>query len=212
MNQGIHGIDLLQWLVGGVEQVTAFTTTRAHPGIEVEDVAVASMVFRSGGARIDRGDDGGLARGPHPDRDLGDRGVGPARGRDDPRLALPHAAPRGRRRARAVRSAARRWPRRRDGSARDRQRGAPAAVRRLRRGDSRGAGSADRRRGGARGGRDRRRDLSLRPRAAPRPLAAASERRPRSVLCGRQTGRWTLSPPQARTRPRCPNGEASSQA
>src|SRR5262249_25633959 len=47
-NQGIHGIDLLQWLMGGVETVTAFASTRSHPGIEVEDVAVASMVFRSG--------------------------------------------------------------------------------------------------------------------------------------------------------------------
>jgi UDP-N-acetyl-2-amino-2-deoxyglucuronate dehydrogenase len=48
MNQGVHGIDLLQWLMGGVEAVTAFTATRAHAGIEVEDVAVAGMVFRSG--------------------------------------------------------------------------------------------------------------------------------------------------------------------
>jgi UDP-N-acetyl-2-amino-2-deoxyglucuronate dehydrogenase len=48
MNQGIHGIDLIQWLMGGVEAVSAFTATRAHPGLEVEDVAVASMVFRSG--------------------------------------------------------------------------------------------------------------------------------------------------------------------
>jgi UDP-N-acetyl-2-amino-2-deoxyglucuronate dehydrogenase len=48
MNQGIHGIDLLQWLMGGVEVVTAFTSTRAHPGLEVEDVAVVSMIFRSG--------------------------------------------------------------------------------------------------------------------------------------------------------------------
>ncbi|HEY2518392.1 MAG TPA: Gfo/Idh/MocA family oxidoreductase [Polyangiaceae bacterium] len=48
MNQGIHGIDLLQWLMGGVREVAAFTTTRAHPGIEVEDTAVASLVFRSG--------------------------------------------------------------------------------------------------------------------------------------------------------------------
>ena len=48
MNQGIHGIDLLQWLMGGVREVTAFTTTRAHPGIEVEDTAAASLVFRSG--------------------------------------------------------------------------------------------------------------------------------------------------------------------
>jgi UDP-N-acetyl-2-amino-2-deoxyglucuronate dehydrogenase len=48
MNQGIHGIDLLQWLLGGVRDVTAFTATRAHPGLEVEDVAVASVAFRSG--------------------------------------------------------------------------------------------------------------------------------------------------------------------
>ena len=48
MNQGIHGIDLLQWLMGGVEKVSAFTGTRAHTGIEVEDVAAASLLFRSG--------------------------------------------------------------------------------------------------------------------------------------------------------------------
>jgi UDP-N-acetyl-2-amino-2-deoxyglucuronate dehydrogenase len=48
MNQGIHGIDLLQWLLGGVAEVSAFTATRAHPGLEVEDVATASMLFRSG--------------------------------------------------------------------------------------------------------------------------------------------------------------------
>jgi UDP-N-acetyl-2-amino-2-deoxyglucuronate dehydrogenase len=48
MNQGIHGIDLLQWLMGGVSEVSAFAATRAHPGLEVEDVAAAAMVFRSG--------------------------------------------------------------------------------------------------------------------------------------------------------------------
>jgi UDP-N-acetyl-2-amino-2-deoxyglucuronate dehydrogenase len=48
MNQGIHGIDLLQWLLGGVEKVTGFAATRAHPAIEVEDVAVAAVRFRSG--------------------------------------------------------------------------------------------------------------------------------------------------------------------
>lgn len=48
MNQGIHGIDLLQWLLGGVQKVSAFAATRAHTGIEVEDVAVASVQFRSG--------------------------------------------------------------------------------------------------------------------------------------------------------------------
>jgi predicted dehydrogenase len=47
MNQGIHGIDLLQWLLGGVQEVTAFLGTLAHD-IEVEDVAVASVRFRNG--------------------------------------------------------------------------------------------------------------------------------------------------------------------
>ena len=48
MNQGIHGIDLLQWLLGGIEEVVAFTDTLAHERIEVEDVAVASVRFRNG--------------------------------------------------------------------------------------------------------------------------------------------------------------------
>lgn len=48
MNQGVHGIDLLQWLMGGVESVTAFTATRAHPGLEVEDVAAVSLRFCCG--------------------------------------------------------------------------------------------------------------------------------------------------------------------
>ena len=48
MNQGIHGIDLLQWLMGGVQEVVAFTDTRSHTGIEVEDVAVASVRFNNG--------------------------------------------------------------------------------------------------------------------------------------------------------------------
>jgi UDP-N-acetyl-2-amino-2-deoxyglucuronate dehydrogenase len=48
MNQGIHGIDLLQWLMGGIEEVSGFVATRAHERIEVEDVAVAAVRFRSG--------------------------------------------------------------------------------------------------------------------------------------------------------------------
>ncbi|MGH9362650.1 MAG: Gfo/Idh/MocA family protein, partial [Thermoanaerobaculia bacterium] len=48
MNQGIHGIDLLQWLLGGVRSVTGYTATRAHSGIEVEDAAAAAVRFRSG--------------------------------------------------------------------------------------------------------------------------------------------------------------------
>lgn len=48
MNQGIHGIDLIQWLVGGAEAVTGFVATRSHERIEVEDVAVASVRYRCG--------------------------------------------------------------------------------------------------------------------------------------------------------------------
>lgn len=48
MNQGIHGIDLLQWLLGGIESVTGFMATRAHSRIEVEDVASAAVRFRNG--------------------------------------------------------------------------------------------------------------------------------------------------------------------
>ena len=48
MNQGIHGIDLLQWLLGGIREVTAFTATLGHERIEVEDVAVAAVRFAGG--------------------------------------------------------------------------------------------------------------------------------------------------------------------
>jgi predicted dehydrogenase len=58
MNQGIHGIDLLQWLMGGVESVTAFAATRAHTGIEVEDVAVAALRFKSGALGVVEGTTG----------------------------------------------------------------------------------------------------------------------------------------------------------
>ena len=48
MNQGIHGIDLLQWLMGGVQEVNALTATLAHERIEVEDTAVAGVRFANG--------------------------------------------------------------------------------------------------------------------------------------------------------------------
>ena len=48
MNQSIHAIDLLQWLVGPVESVRAITATIAHERIEVEDAAVAALRFRNG--------------------------------------------------------------------------------------------------------------------------------------------------------------------
>jgi UDP-N-acetyl-2-amino-2-deoxyglucuronate dehydrogenase len=48
MNQGIHTIDLLQWLAGDVATVYAQTRTAAHERIEVEDTAVAVLTFKSG--------------------------------------------------------------------------------------------------------------------------------------------------------------------
>ena len=48
MNQGIHTIDLLQWFMGPVRRIQAFTATLAHERIEVEDVAVAALEFDSG--------------------------------------------------------------------------------------------------------------------------------------------------------------------
>lgn len=48
MNQGIHTIDLLQYIFGETESITAYTATLAHERIEVEDVATASIKFKSG--------------------------------------------------------------------------------------------------------------------------------------------------------------------
>ncbi len=48
MNQAIHNVDLLQWLMGDVESVQAMTATLVHERIEVEDSAVAVIRFKSG--------------------------------------------------------------------------------------------------------------------------------------------------------------------
>jgi predicted dehydrogenase len=48
MNQAIHNVDLLLWLMGPVRQVVGFTDTLAHQRIEVEDTAVACLRFASG--------------------------------------------------------------------------------------------------------------------------------------------------------------------
>lgn len=47
MNQAIHAIDLLRWLMGPVESVHGITTTRTHR-ITVEDTAAAALRFGSG--------------------------------------------------------------------------------------------------------------------------------------------------------------------
>ncbi len=48
MNQAIHTVDLLQWLMGEVTEICALTDTLAHKRIEVEDTAVATLRFASG--------------------------------------------------------------------------------------------------------------------------------------------------------------------
>ena len=48
MNQAIHSVDLLIWLMGDVKELTAFTSTLTHDRIEVEDTAVATLRFKSG--------------------------------------------------------------------------------------------------------------------------------------------------------------------
>ena len=48
MNQGIHTVDLLLWLLGDVRRVSAATRTALHD-IEVEDTAVACFELANGG-------------------------------------------------------------------------------------------------------------------------------------------------------------------
>ncbi|HAK95633.1 MAG TPA: oxidoreductase [Planctomycetes bacterium] len=55
MNQSIHTIDLLQWLLGPVAEVRAMTARRTHERIEVEDVAIASLRFASGALGLIQG-------------------------------------------------------------------------------------------------------------------------------------------------------------
>jgi UDP-N-acetyl-2-amino-2-deoxyglucuronate dehydrogenase len=48
MNQAIHNVDLLCWLMGDVAEIAGFTGTLAHERIEVEDVGVACLKFANG--------------------------------------------------------------------------------------------------------------------------------------------------------------------
>lgn len=48
INQGIHAVDLIQWLGGPVSEVSAYAATLAHDGLEVEDTLAACLQFESG--------------------------------------------------------------------------------------------------------------------------------------------------------------------
>lgn len=54
MNQGIHGIDILQYIVGDVVDVQGQVRTLSHD-IEVEDTAVATVVFENGALGVIQG-------------------------------------------------------------------------------------------------------------------------------------------------------------
>ena len=48
MNQAIHSVDLLLWLMGDVKELSAMTATLTHERIEVEDIAIANLRFANG--------------------------------------------------------------------------------------------------------------------------------------------------------------------
>jgi len=54
MNQSIHHIDALQWLMGEVESVFAYTATLAHR-MEAEDAGVVALRFRGGALGVIEG-------------------------------------------------------------------------------------------------------------------------------------------------------------
>ena len=54
MNQGVHYVDMIQWIMGGVQAVRALTKTMAHD-IEVEDTACALVEFKNGAVGVIQG-------------------------------------------------------------------------------------------------------------------------------------------------------------
>ncbi len=57
INQAIHTLDLMQWLVGGVTAVTGTAERRTlRPPVEIEDVATISLELRTADGRIVTGD------------------------------------------------------------------------------------------------------------------------------------------------------------
>jgi predicted dehydrogenase len=55
MNQAIHTLDLLVWMMGQPVEVTAYSGLLAHQGIEVEDTVVANIAFESGALAVIHG-------------------------------------------------------------------------------------------------------------------------------------------------------------
>lgn len=66
MNQSIHTIDLLLYLMGPVKRVSAFAGQEAHTRIEVEDVAVAILEFENGARGVIQGSTTCYSKTGHP--------------------------------------------------------------------------------------------------------------------------------------------------
>jgi UDP-N-acetyl-2-amino-2-deoxyglucuronate dehydrogenase len=54
MNQSVHAVDLLQWLLGPVKSACAYAETLTHD-IETEDLATAALCFESGAMGVVQG-------------------------------------------------------------------------------------------------------------------------------------------------------------
>jgi UDP-N-acetyl-2-amino-2-deoxyglucuronate dehydrogenase len=54
MNQGVHGVDLIQWLMGDVQSVFAYSSALVRE-IEVEDTAVAVVKYKNGAFGVIQG-------------------------------------------------------------------------------------------------------------------------------------------------------------
>jgi predicted dehydrogenase len=49
VNQSPHQLDLLLWFLGPAAEVNGYWANLAHPGVEVDDTAIASIRFQNGG-------------------------------------------------------------------------------------------------------------------------------------------------------------------
>lgn len=74
MNQGIHMIDMLQWLVGDVDEIYAICRTQVHK-IEVEDTAIATIKFKNGTVGVIEGTTSVYPDVPHRLELHGDKGT-----------------------------------------------------------------------------------------------------------------------------------------
>jgi len=68
MNQAIHTVDALLYLAGPVKSVQANTACLAHENIEVEDVAIAALEFKSGARGIIEASTCNWSKNGHPAR------------------------------------------------------------------------------------------------------------------------------------------------